>query len=341
MENFSTRMYNKILSASDNFECARRLEMAISPGESKGGSDDACGLEKQKIPSEFHHHCEISDSFVSSNMKLSNGKNGHGESRLFVSNSENICKEIARFKKIKINIPDKYSNKLQPFVSQDANFRKKEDDRVKKWKKNIQHIQNQTILIKKQNGGQDVNRNYIGQSPHRRKKNKTAAEKENIKKWDTFRKCLVPTKTTLKFIIDNDELIVKVLYNEEVHRYNKPSGSSFIADEFFDKFSKANNIEIQHAMNCGEHKERKQNGYFWPVDGYHNCEKHGCSGTKDKPCFWNNYVFEFQGTYWHKDKKDKDLLKKQFYIEKGYKWFEISEREFINRKKLNKNIKRL
>ena len=37
----------------------------------------------------------------------------------------------------------------------------------------------------------------------------------------------------------------------------------------------------------------------------------------------------------------KDLLKKQFYIEKGYKWFEISEREFTNRKKLLKDINQL
>mgnify|MGYP001308619122 FL=1 len=91
-------------------------------------------------------------------------------------------------------------------------------------------------------------------------------------------------------------------------------------------------------MNKGEHKERKDNGYFWPVDGYHNCEKHKCCGTREKPCIWNNYVFEFQGTYWHKDKKEKDLDKKKFYIKKGYKWFEITEDEWTNRKKTFKSI---
>ena len=35
----------------------------------------------------------------------------------------------------------------------------------------------------------------------------------------------------------------------------------------------------------------------------------------------------------------KDLEKKKFYIEKGYKWFEISEKEYTNRKKLIKSIK--
>lgn len=65
-----------------------------------------------------------------------------------------------------------------------------------------------------------------------------------------------------------------------------------------------------------------------------------CCGTRDKPCFWNKYVFEFQGDYWHKD-KNKDLAKKEFYIKKGYKWFEITESEYINRKKLFKSINHL
>ena len=166
----------------------------------------------------------------------------------------------------------------------------------------------------------------------------TEKEKENIINWDTFRKCLVPTKSTLEFIIDKDEIIVRVLYNKEVQKYNKPSGCSFVSIDFFEKFSQANNIHIQHSMNGTEHKERKENGYFWPVDGYHNCEEHKCCGTEDKPCFWHKYVFEFQGDYWHKDKKYKDLAKKKFYIEKGYKWFEITETEYTNRKKLIKSI---
>ena len=42
------------------------------------------------------HHCEVSDSFVHPSMKLSNGKNGNGESRLFISGSRNICQEIEK-----------------------------------------------------------------------------------------------------------------------------------------------------------------------------------------------------------------------------------------------------
>ena len=286
------------------------------------------------------HHCEVSDSFVDSNLKLSNGKKGNGEGRLFISSSELICKKIEENKQIKIQFDDEYISNLEPYVSEETNFRKHDLNRVKTWKKNIKDIEGKKIMIKTQNGRKDVRRNYIGQTPHRRKKNKTKEEKENIRKWDTFRKSLVPTKTTLEFSIVENELIVYVLYNEEHQKYNKPSGCSYVSLDFLKDFSINNNIEIQHAMNGGEHKERKDNGYFWPVDGYHDCEKHKCCGTHDKPCFWHKYVFEFQGDYWHKDKKDKDLAKKKFYIEKGYKWFEITESEYTNRKKLINSIKK-
>jgi len=285
------------------------------------------------------HYCEASDSLVAECMKLSGGKNGKGEGRLYVSCSAKICKEIAEHKAVKIIFDDNYINKLLPFVSQDANFRNtKIINRVTDWKQNIKDTSGATIRIEVQNGGEDVRRNYIGQTPHRWKKNKTKDEKNNIKNWDTFRKSLVPTKTTLEFIIVNGELILRVLYNEGLHKYNKPSGCSFIQIEFLNNLASANNIEIQHMMNGAEHKERKKNGYFWPVDGYHDCEKHKCCGTQDKPCFWHKYVFEFQGDYWHRNKKEQDLAKKDFYIEKGYKCFAITETEYINRKKLIKSI---
>lgn len=297
-------------------------------------------MENPMLQSKLHQ-CEVSDSFVYPNMKLSNGKNGNGESRLFISCSEKIYEEIIENPTITILFDPDYINKLEPFVYQNTNFRKIYSCRVEDWKQSIQNIHGKKIMIESQNGDEDVRRNYIGQTPHRRKINKTADEKENIKKWDIFRKCLVPTKSTLEFSIVKNELIVCVLYNEEVHKYNKPSGCSFVSLEFLRDFGIINNIEIQHAMNGGEHKERKENGYFWPVDGYHDCEKHKCCGTRDKHCFWDKYVFEFQGDYWHKDKKNKDLAKKEFYIKKGYKWFEITEIEYINRKKLIKSINQL
>ena len=284
------------------------------------------------------HQCEVSDSLVSPCMKLSGGKKGNGEGRLYISGSGEIGKQISDKKNVKMIYDPNYVNSLLTFVSKDANFRNKYDDRVENWKKSIKDTDGEKIMIETQNGNEDVRRNYIGQTPHRRKKNKTEDEKENLRKWDTFRKSLVPTKTTLEFSIVENELIVCVLYNEEHHKYNKPSGCSFVSLDFLRDFCRINNIEIQHAMNGGEHKVRKENGYFWPVDGYHDCEKHKCCGTRDKPCFWDKYVFEFQGDYWHKDKKDKDLAKKEFYIEKGYKWFEITESEYTNKKKLIKSI---
>ncbi len=292
------------------------------------------------MTSKYFHYCEVSDSFVNPIMKLSNGKNGNGESRLFISNSKDICKKIEDYKKIKIQFESTYINDLEQFVSIDTNFRKDISNRVENWKNYISKIDGIIIMIETQNGSDDINRNYIGQTPHRRKENKTGEEITNINNWDNLRKCLVPTVTTLQFFDNGTELIVRVSYNKEVHKYNKPSGCSFVSIEFFDKFSKINNIEIQHAMNGVEHKERKPNGYFWPVDGYHNCENHKCCGTRETPCIWNKYVFEFQGTYWHRDKQQKDLDKKKFYINKGYKWFEISENEWNCRKRLLLKINR-
>ena len=100
------------------------------------------------------------------------------------------------------------------------------------------------------------------------------------------------------------------------------------------------------------------NGYFWPVDGYHNCHLHKCSGDLETPCQYNNNIWEFQGDYFHgntekynKDdtfhgvsyskKQNKDLDKKKFYEEKGYvvniKW----ESKWVEDKKTMKknNIK--
>jgi len=285
------------------------------------------------------HQCEASDSFVHPFMKLSNGKDGNGEGRLFISSSKNIFNKIVDKKKIKILFDSEYIQKLEQFVSQETHFKQPVSDRCKKWKEYIKLINGKTILIESQNGNKDINRNYIGQTPHRKKtKNKTNDERVNIRNWDIFRKSIVPTKTTFVFDFDHTDLTLTVFYNKNIHIYNKPSGCSFISIDFFDQFSLLNNIEIQHAMNGTEHKERKENGYFWPVDGYHNCNIHKCCGTLDNPCFWNNYVFEFQGTYWHKDKKNMDLEKKCFYIKRGYNWFEINENEWNNRKKVLQTI---
>ena len=68
------------------------------------------------------HHCEISDSFVHPNMKLSGGKNGHGEARLFLTNCKDIFEKITKKKKIKILFDKDYINNLESFVSDENNF---------------------------------------------------------------------------------------------------------------------------------------------------------------------------------------------------------------------------
>jgi len=287
------------------------------------------------------HSCEISDSFVHPNMKLSNGKNGNGESRLFISNSKEIVKRIVKSKSLYIDFDKNYINDFEEFVAIDTNLHKHVIDRKNNWITTINEINCCHINIYEQNGKKDVNRNYIsGKSdPQKRKKDKTENEKENIEMWDKLRLCLIPTDTTFQFFDMNKEsLRIYITYNKHIHKYNKPNGCSFVSMEFLNTISIINNIEIQHSMNGGEHKERKPNGYFWPVDGYHNCSLHKCIGTYENLCLWNNYVFEFQGDYWHKDKRDKDLAKKEFYLSKGYKWFEITETEWTNRKKLYKSI---
>ena len=174
-----------------------------------------------------------------------------------------------------------------------------------------------------------------------KKKNKTNEEIKNIKKWDKFRQTLIQGYTYIYIYILNGNLIFNIKNINIKIKKELPSGVSYVSIEFLRIFQKTNNIEIQTGENNNEFGLRKKNGYIWPVDGYHNCSKHKCIGNGRDPCFWDRFVFEFQGTYWHRDKKKKDLEKKQFYIKNGYKWFEISEKFWTNKKKLLKSIKNL
>ena len=285
------------------------------------------------------HTCEVSDSFVHPTMKLSEGKNGNGESRLFISTDKDITNQLVKKEWI-LNYDSNYIEDVSEFVNNDKKFRQINPNRYNDMQNNISKLQESSIEVQLQQGSSDIRRNYIAQIPHRKTKGKTKIQQENIKKWDDMRKSLVPTITTIQFYDKEEHFLINIIHNKNVHKYNKLHGCSFVSLEFFKKFEKTNNIEIQTAKNGGEHKERKDNGYFWPVDGYHNCDKHNCDGNIQSPCIWNNYVFEFQGDYWHKDKKTKDLEKRNFYINKRYKWFEITEFEWNNREKILKILKK-
>ena len=283
------------------------------------------------------HHCEISDSFVHPNLKLANGKNGNGESRLFISNNYDYAKQLVNKKWI-LEYSTSYKNDIKLDFETEL-FRKPKKSRYEYICQKIDKLNGKEINIQLQQGNMDINRNYIGCNPHRRKQNKTDIEKNNIQLWDDFRQSLMPTKTTLQFFDNNEYIKVYVSHNKNIHRYKKIHGCSFISLEFMRIFSIANNIEIQTAKTKEFQLRNPSNGYMWPVDGYHNCELHNCKGTKNEPCIWNKTVFEFQGDYWHKNKKEKDCAKKEFYIQSGYNWFEITESEWNNRKKTMKMIK--
>lgn len=295
-----------------------------------------------KLTSSILHHCEISDSFVHPDLKLSNGKNGNGESRLFISNNKDFAKTLVK-KPWLINFDENYINDINDFLEDDLNFRKEKlhgGKRKIKTLENICKINGEKIYVQLQNGSKDVNRNYVSHWPHRKKKDKTLEEKKNIKMWDLLRKSIIPTKTTFIFKNKCDYIEVYITHNNDLKKYNKIHGCSFAQLEFLDTFARLNNIEIQSAKTR-EFAIRSPNGYFWPVDGFHNCSQHQCCGTKENPCIWNNTVFEFQGDYWHKNKKEKDLNKKRFYESKGYKWFEITESQWNTRKKTIKLINKL
>ena len=108
----------------------------------------------------------ISDSFVHPNVKLEEC-NGNGESRLFISNNKRIFNKIVEKKKA-ILLYDK--NYLDKERIENINFKKKNIDRITNIKSNIKEINKSTINIIEQNGKKDVNRKYIGQNPHRKKK---------------------------------------------------------------------------------------------------------------------------------------------------------------------------
>ena len=283
----------------------------------------------------------IPDCFVNPNLKLSNGKNGHGERRLYTgdnnSNNEYICK-----KPWLINYPSNYKDEIEEILDDDEKFSKSCANRKCIVYDAIDSCNKKLINILSQNGSQDVRRYYIGPNKN---------NKENIKLYDTFRCSVIP-----KYFECN------IIKNDIIDKKKKNKKTSNACVEWLNYLSNTLGtlgIEIQHEHNKGEFQLRNpNNGYFWPVDGYHNCSLHKCSGNVENPCPYHNHIWEFQGDYFHgnplkynKDdtfhgvsylkKHNKDLDKKKFYEEKGYivniKW----ESEWVQDKKIMKknNIK--
>lgn len=268
------------------------------------------------------HWCEVTDSFVHPNNKLSGGKKGHGEARLYISGSKDIEKILSN-KHWKIEYDKNYLRDIKNIVNNKNNFIKQIENRYEKMENIIKEIDNKFIKIHSQNGKDDVVRKYIGPIKD---------DKENKKKWQNFRKGLLAQKTTLVFKEHKDFILVIIKYCFEKN-YNTLNGDSFASREYFDYLQEKEGIEIQTARTR-EFSLRKENGYNWPVDGYHNCNSHKCSGNEKNPCKYNNNVWEFQGTYWHKDKTEKDIEKKQFYEKQGYTMNWIMEDDWNKIKKM-------
>jgi len=292
----------------------------------------------------------IPDCFVKPFLKCSKGKDGHGERRLYTgddnNNNEHICK-----KPWLVNYPSDYKKEIEEYLDNDENFSKSCNKRKSIVYNAIDNCHNKFINISTQNGKKDVRRYYIG--PNK-------LSKENIKLYDKLRCSIIPKLYSLNLIekeeyfecnIIKNEIIKNEIIKNEIVNKKKTSKA---CTEFLNYLSKSLCIEIQSEHNKGEFQLRNpKNGYFWPVDGYHNCNLHKCSGNLENPCQYNNHIWEFQGDYFHgnpskynkddifhgisySNKHEKDLNKKHFYENQGYnvniKW----ESEWIKDKEIMK-----
>jgi hypothetical protein len=291
----------------------------------------------------------ISDSYVKQKLKLAGGKNGHGEATLYTGDNNNNNEHICT-KPWHIKYPDNYKNEIEPLLDDDKKFSKPCNDRKSIVYNAIDYCHQKLLYISPQNGAEDVSRYYIGL----RYPTNAPNNKENKKLYDTFRCSIIPKLYSLRLIEKEEYFECNIIKNDTIEKTKKNKKTSNACVEWLTYLSSTRCIEIQHEHNKGEFQLRNpNNGYFWPVDGYHNCHLHKCSGDLETPCQYNNHIWEFQGDYFHgnpekydKDdtfhgisytkKHNKDLVKKQFYEENGYtvniKW----ESEWVQEKKIMK-----
>ena len=288
----------------------------------------------------------IPDCFVFSLLKLSNGKNGHGERRLYTGDSNNNNEYISK-KPWRIEFPSNYKSDIEDFLDNPKHFSKSCDDRKNIVYNSIDSCNKKTIHISTQNGNEDVKRYYIGPNKN---------DKQNIKLYDTLRYCIIPKIYSLNLIEKEEYFECNIIKNEFIDK-KKQKKASNVSLEWLTYLAKTLDIEIQHEHNKGEFQLRNPiNGYFWPVDGYHNCESHRCSGSLENPCEYNKYIWEFQGDYFHgnpsiynKDdtfhgnsyskKHNKDSDKKTFYEKSGHIVITKWESDWVKDKKLMKKNK--
>lgn len=305
--------------------------------------------EEKRGPEEFEFIISVPDCAVSSLLKLSNGKNGHGERRLYTgdskSNNEYICRKPWR-----ITYPSNYKSEIEALLEDNSKFAKQCADRKGVVNDGIDSCGNQIIRMSPQNGIKDVNRYYIGVNKER---------EDNVKLYRKFGCTVIPKLYSLRLIEKEEEFECYVVKSDSIDKSQEKKKASNASIEYLTKLEKEYGIEIQHARNRGEFQMRNpKNGRFWPVDGCHICGDHKCSGDGEFPCQYNKHIWEFQGDHWHgnpkkyskddtfhgmpySEKQKKDEEKKKFYEEQGYVVIVKWESEWIEDKKEMKkrNIK--
>ena len=287
----------------------------------------------------------IPDCFVGTNLKLSNGKNGHGERRVYTGDSYDDNEKLT-LKPWRITYPVNYMEEIEPVLNTGANFAKLMPNRKEFVQTAFTAVKDKSINIKSQNGTKDVRRFYVGPQKD---------NSDNVKLWDTFRNTLIPKEYYLQLVEFENYFECQIKSNRtNPPTMNKKNVSvSNTQMEYFNYKQKEYDIEIQGGHNNQKEFELRnpENGYYWPVDGRHECGIHKCSGSKDSPCQYNMYIWEFQGDYYHgnpekynKDDKvhdvsvetkwEKDNKKKEFYESQGYKVNIVWESKWITQKKL-------
>lgn len=296
--------------------------------------------ESKNVSQPFEKIMSISDSFVVSNLKLAGGKNGHGESRIYMGTMNNINEYICS-KPWLVNYPDNYKDEIADVLSNDGLFSKECSNRKAIVYNSIDTCKGQFLSLYPQNGTEDVKRGYIGPGP----------SCENKKLYNTLRRTLIPKLYSFKLVETETYFECNIIKTDDIDKKQMHSKASNASVEWLNYESNKLGIEIQHEHNKGEFQLRNPiNGYFWPVDGYHNCKLHKCSGDLENPCQYNNHIWEFQGDYFHGNplkydqtdtfhgisyskKHSKDLAKQKFYEDNGYvvniKW----ESEWVEDKK--------
>ena len=76
----------------------------------------------------------IPDCFVASILKLSNGKNGHGESRLYIGDNNQINNYICQ-KQWKINYPENYKEEISELLDDQNSFSKISNTKSEKYER--------------------------------------------------------------------------------------------------------------------------------------------------------------------------------------------------------------